>query len=165
MKILRGARIIEVRRHPPRWLEPLRRFSPRGVPRDPGSMWLLVIRHRAHLRFTAAPLFIGPREPEALRIGAITSDTSITGRSGRTHRPEVLYQTVRVKPSWRRHGISSTLLLRLHAHFAAEGSPVLVGSFTASGWALAAHMRDAHGWEIDGGPPEAPTSQNPPRNK
>lgn len=152
MKIIPSTRIIEVRRHPPRWLEPLRRFSPRGVPRDPASMWLLVIRHRAHLVFTAAPLFIGPRETEALRIGVMTRDTSITGRSGHPDRPEVHYQSVSVKPSWRRHTIASTLLLRLHEHFRAEGSPVLMGGFTAPGWALAGHMREVHGWEVDGGP-------------
>lgn len=118
-------------------------------------MWLLVIRHRRHLRFTAAPLFIGPRETEALRIGAITSATVITGRSGHTDRPEVIYQTVSVQPSWRRRGIASTLLLRLHKHFSDQGSPVLTGSFTGTGWSLAVHMRENHGWEIDGGPPEA----------
>lgn len=155
MNLFRGARIIEVRRHPPRWLEPLRRFSPRGVPRDPGSMWLLVVRDWGHRRFTATPLFIGPRETTKSTLGVMTSDTTITGRSGYTDQPEMLYQTLSVKPSWRRHRIASTVLLRLHEHFHAEGSPVLIGSFTGPGWSVAVHMRENHGWEIDGGPPES----------
>lgn len=165
LRIYPKSRIAEITAPPPAFLrriltKPLRqarKLRP-TTPPDPARLWILIHRgrikpfsHQKDIHFTAEPLLVGPTETEASALlGPVESTTYVTVKSYDGH---VTYQNLHTKTSWRRRGISSTILLRLQAHLRHEGDPSLQGTFTHPGWHAAKHMQKHYNWDIIGRAP------------